>query len=153
MRAVRRRLQLYAWLALLSIIALAICPTISRMALPEGFVKSAHGAQPSGDSRAIATAASPHGTNAEHGYHHHHGGTVQTGAMPVSPHVPSHHHTLEHCGYCVLAAHAFVVAPAPAAVLVSSDCGRRAYNRGALAVPRLRCDWSPASSRGPPLHS
>jgi hypothetical protein len=153
MRAVRRRLRLYVWLALLSITALAICPTVSRMVLPDGFVQYDHVAQASGDTRAVATAELPHEAGAAHDHRHHHVGTVETVPMPVSTHPPSHHHTLEHCGFCVLAAHAFAVAPVAAEVLVSSDCGRRPYNRGVLTVPRLRCDWSPGSSRGPPLYS
>jgi hypothetical protein len=154
MRAVRRRLRLYAWLALLSITALAICPTVSRMFLSGGFVESAPGAHLNEDSEAIATAALLRGAGGTHDHHHHHhDGTMQVGTTPVSSHVPSHQHALEHCGFCVLAAHAFAVVPAPAAVLASSDCGRRAYIGGTPAVPRLRCDWSPASSRGPPLRS
>jgi hypothetical protein len=134
MRAVRRRLRLYAWLALLAIAALAICPTVSRVFAPDG------------------SAAPPLlGTGAAHAHHHHHDGTMQAATTPVAPHVPSHQHSLEHCGFCVLAAHAFAVAPAPTAMLASSDCGRRAEIGRAPAVPRLRCDWSPASSRGPPL--
>ena len=150
MRAVRHRLRRYAWLAILAIAALAICPTISRLVLPEGFADVAHGAQPSRDSASIAEP-SPHGTGAAHDHYQHHDSMMLTGAMPVSSHAPSHQHTLEHCGFCVLAAHAFAVAPAPAVVLTASDYGSQAYDGGAPAVPRLRCDWSPASSRGPPL--
>jgi hypothetical protein len=153
MRAVRRRLRLYAWLALLSVGALAICPTVSRVLLPVGgFAESAPSARLRGDSEALATAALPHQADAALDHpRHHHDGAMHPGAMPVSPHSPSHRHALEHCGFCVLAAHAFAVVPVPAAVLVSSEDGRCAYDEGAPAVPRLRCDWSPASSRGPPL--
>jgi len=151
MRAVRRRLRLYAWLALLSVGALAICPTVSRMLLPGGFVESGAGVIASGSSATPATATLLHGAGAAH-IHHHHDGAMHAGTMPVSPHAPSHQHALDHCGFCVLAAHAFaVVFPVPAAVLVSSEGGRRAYDESAPAVPRLRCDWSPATSRGPPL--
>ena len=153
MRAVRRRFRPYAWLALLSITALAICPTVSRMLLPGGgFAESASGARLNGDSEALATAGSPHGAGGTHDHHHHHDGAMQAGTMPAS-HAPSHQHALEQCGFCGLAAHAFAVVPVPAAVLVSSECGRRAYDEGAPAAPRPRCDWSPASSRGPPLRS
>jgi hypothetical protein len=145
MHAVRRRLRLYAWLALLSIASLAVCPSVSRLLVP------ARDLQPSADTQAVATAALPGGTGAAHDHHHHHDGMMQAGMLPASSHAPSHQHSLEHCGFCVLAAHAVVVASVPAAVLAASDCGRQAFNARVLAVPRLRCDWSPASSRGPPL--
>jgi hypothetical protein len=154
MRAVRRRLRLYAWLALLSVGALAICPTVSRMLLPGGgFAEFAPGARVSRDSQALATAALPHPTTDAALDHprRHHDRAMHAGAMPVSPHSPSHRHALEHCGFCVLAAHAFAVVPVPAVVLVSAEDGRCAYGEGTPAVPRLRCDWSPASSRGPPI--
>src|SRR5450755_1302962 len=99
MHSLRRRLRLCVWLALLSITALAICPTVSRLLLPGGLV---------------APAASAHGTGATHDHHAHHGGAMQAGAMPVSSHVPSHQHSLEHCGFCVLAAQAYAAAAAPA---------------------------------------
>jgi hypothetical protein len=138
MHAVRRRLRLYAWLALLSITCLAICPSVSRLLVP---ARDAH----------QATAALLHGTGAGPGHHHHHDSAMQGGMLPASSHAPLHQHSLEHCGFCVLAAHAVAVAPVPAALFAASVCLRQAFNGNAAAAPRLRCDWSPASSRGPPL--
>ena len=39
---------------------------------------------------------------------------------PVAPHAPAHEHSLEHCGLCLLAAHAFTFVqdqPAPAGLV------------------------------------
>ena len=139
MHAVRRHLRLYAWLALLSITCLAICPSVSRLLVPAPDIRQ-------------ATAAVLHGTDvAPAHHHHHHDGAMQGGMLPASSHAPLHQHSLEHCGFCVLAAHAVAVAPVPAALFAASVCGRQAFNGNAAVAPRLRCDWSPASSRGPPL--
>ena len=138
MHAVRRRLRLYAWLALLSITCLAICPSVSRLLVPAPEMLQ-------------ASATLLHGSDVEPAHHHHHDGSMQGGMLPASSHAPLHQHSLEHCAYCVLAAHAVAVAPVPAPVLAATVCRRQAFDANAAAAPRLRCDWSPASSRGPPL--
>jgi len=149
MRAVRRRLRVCAWLALLSIIALATGPTMSRMLLPAG------GAFMSGaESHSLAKAAvgeatvSPHGMGSAH--HHHHEMANGPATAPVAPHTPAHEHALEHCGLCLLAAHAFTFIQDRPALAALVECTQAALSPIAPAVPRLRSDWSPASPRGPP---
>ena len=129
MHAVRRRLRACAWLALLSIGAVAVGPTVSRMLLPAG--------------------AAIHSAHAAHARHH--DVALAPAAAPQTPAVPAHEHALEHCGLCLVAAHAFTFVEAPAALVAALECTRPALVALAPATPRLRCDWSPASSRGPPL--
>jgi hypothetical protein len=130
MRAIRRRLRPFVWWALFSMAALAVCPTVSRMCLP-------------------GLATEP---RISHGHHHvhEHAGAMLADAMPEPSQLPAHHHALEHCGFCVLAGHAYAVAPAPVAAVALLDGRPRAHGTTALSLPRLRSDWSPANPRGPP---
>jgi len=129
MHAVRRRLRACAWLALLSISALAVGPTVSRMLLPAG-----------------ASHLSAQGAHARHRHL-----AMMPAAAAQTPAVPAHEHALEHCGLCLLAAHAFTFVAEPPAPVAAVECIRPALVATPPAAPRLRCDWSPASSRGPPL--
>jgi hypothetical protein len=145
MRAVRRRLRACAWLALLSIIALAAGPTVSRMLLPAG------GAIMLGSgSHTLVEPATADATAAGSAHHHHHGMVMGSTTAPVAPPAPAHEHALEHCGLCLLAAHAFTFVQHQPALTAFAGCTRPVLTPMAPAVPRLRCDWSPASSRGPP---
>ena len=151
MRAVRRRLRACAWLALLSIIALSAGPTVSRLLSP------AVGAVTLGSSsHSLAGAVgeamdSPHGMGPAH--HHHHDTAMAPETAPVPPHAPAHQHALDHCGLCLLAAHAFTFVQERPTLTAFVEFTRPAIDRIAPAVPRLRCHWSPASSRGPPLRA
>jgi hypothetical protein len=142
MHVVRRRLRACAWLALLSIIALAAGPTVSRMRLP------ANGAGVLEGGPHLHASAATTGSMHEMGSaHHHHEGAMQPGTPPALP----HEHALEHCGLCLLAAHGFAFAHDPPALSAVRERLRLSKGQIAPAVPPLRCDWSPASSRGPPL--
>ena len=128
----RCRLRAFAWLACVAIAGLAIGPSISRVLYAQATLAQ-HGAALSGA-------------------HHHDNHHPDDAAPDSSTHAPSHAHTLDHCGLCVVASCAIVVStlapsstPAPSSERVVADA--------TVAVPRLRCDWSPASSRGPPLRA
>jgi hypothetical protein len=72
--------------------------------------------------------------------------------MPSAPvPVPAHEHALEHCGLCLLAAGAFAFVQERPVLAAFVECTHPAPRCVVAALPRLRCDWSPASSRGPPL--
>ena len=66
------------------------------------------------------------------------------------PPLPAHSHTLDHCGLCAVAAAAFAFT-ASAPTLTRTGEVERAPVRAAAPAVRLRLEWSPASSRGPPL--
>lgn len=145
MRAVRHHLRAYAWLALLSITALAIGPTVSRILLPAGGVFMS-GAGAHAQAKPAMGAATASGS----AHHHHHDMATGRAAAPEVPRVPTHEHALEHCGLCLLAAQAFTFVQDHPALTAFVECIRPILAPIALAVPRLRSDWSPASSRGPP---
>jgi hypothetical protein len=157
MHAVRRRLRAWAWLALLSITALAGGPTLSRLLLPAvgPTLAAAVSHSPADPGSAVsAPAASPAMDMA----HHHHDMAMAPGAMPGVPRalptplpVPAHEHALEHCGLCLLAAGAFAFVQERRVLAAFVECARPAARCVVAALPRLRSDWSPASSRGPPL--
>ena len=89
----------------------------------------------------------------ESAHHHHHDMATAAATAPAPLHPPAHEHALEHCGLCVLAAHAFTFVQERPALTAFVECTRPALDQITPAVPRLRCDWSPASSRGPPLRA
>ena len=150
MHAVRRRLRACAWLALLSILALSAGPTISRLLLPPGGAVVSGAASHSMDERSMGEAmAAPDGMGSAH--HRHHDIATAAATAPTPSHAPAHEHALEHCGLCLLAAHAFTFAQEWSALNAFVERTPPALNQLAAAVPRLRGDWSPASSRGPPL--
>lgn len=146
MHAVRRRLRACAWLALLSIVALAAGPTVSRMLLPgSGAVLAGAGSQ-------FLVEATPEEATVSSGagrpaHHHHH--AMAMGQAPAPS--PAHDHALEHCGLCLLVAHGFTFVQEPPALTGLGGCVRPALTPIQPEVPLLRCNWSPASSRGPPL--
>ena len=150
MRAVRRRLRGCAWLALLAILALAVGPTVSRLLLPAGNVFA-----PGAASQALAELTRGEATVARHDiestHHHHHDMAMAPATTPVPPHPPPHEHALEHCGLCLLAVHGFAFVQDRPALIAFIESTRPALDQIAPALPRLRSDWSPASSRGPPL--
>jgi hypothetical protein len=145
MQAVRHRIRACAWLALLAIVALAVGPTVSRMRLPA----NGSGMHEAGSLHVLATATAS--THAMGSAHHHQDRTMQPGPLPAAPQAPPHDHALEHCGLCLLAAHAFAFAHTPPALVAVRQCSRLSNGQVAPAAPRLRSDWSPASSRGPPI--
>ncbi len=150
MRAVRRRLRACAWLALLSISALAVGPTVSRLLLPAGssFVPALDVAHaPASHVHGPATVAS----HAMMPSHRHHAGASASTAPVEAPNPPIHEHVLEHCGLCVLAAHAFTFVQDPPELVAVSVSAFRVLAPLVPSVPRLRLNWSPASSRGPPV--
>lgn len=150
MRAVRRRLRACAGLALLSIFALAAGPTVSRLLLPaRGAFISAAASHPLAEPAMSEATVPLHGMGSAH--HHHH--DMAMASVPAPSHAPSHDHALEHCGQCLLAAHAFTFVQERPALTAFVASTRPALDRIASTVPRLRCDWSPASSRGPPLQA
>src|SRR5450432_4143258 len=112
MRAVRRRLRAFAWLGILAIIALAAGPTVSRLLLPAADAGSAH--------------------------HHHQHSAMASGTAPAAPHAPAHEHALEHCGLCLLAAHAFTFVQERLALPAFVECARPVLTAIAPAIPRLR---------------
>jgi hypothetical protein len=83
-------------------------------------------------------------------HHHRHDMAMAPATTPVAPHAPAHEHALEHCGLCLLAAQAFTFVQDQPALNAFAECTRPVLTPMAPAVPRLRCDRSPASSRGPP---
>lgn len=148
MRAVRRRLRACAWLALLSIVALAAGPTVSRLLLPVGgsLISGAATHSPVAHPTSEPTSS----LQAIDSWQHHQHAAMAAAAAPAPSHSPAHGHTLEHCGLCLLAAHAFTFVQENPALTGLVECTSPATDRTVPAVPRLRCDWSPASSRGPP---
>jgi hypothetical protein len=149
MRAVRRRLRACAWLALLSIAALAFGPTVSRILLPAGDA-SMSGAEAHARAQPAMGAATASALVHQHQYDMAMGRAM---AAREKPHVPMHEHTLEHCGLCLLAAQAFTFVHDQPALGAFVECTRAMLAPVAPAVPRPRSDWSPASSRGPPPHA
>ena len=149
MRAIRRRLRTCAWLALLSIMALSVGPTVSRLLLPAGVAFMSGSASRSLYEQSIGDAtASLHVMGSAHQYHD--DMAIVAAKAPKPSHPPAHEHALEHCGLCLLAAHAFTFVQERPEVTAFAECTRAVLDRIARSVPRLRCDWSPASSRGPP---
>ncbi len=153
MRVVRRRLRACAWLALLSISALAVGPTVSRLLLPEGspFVPAtdiahAPASHVHGQATAMSHAMAP-------AHRHLRVIASASAAQHEVPHPPMHEHALEHCGLCVLAAHAFTFSQERPELVAVSGSARLVLAPLAPSLPRLRLDWSPASSRGPPVLS
>ena len=153
MRAVRRRLRAFAWLALLSISALAVGPTVSRLLLPAGSpffpaadIAHAPASHVHGQATAMSHAMAP-------AHRHHHAIASASAALDEVPHAPRHEHALEHCGLCVLAAHALAILQERPEVVDVSDGTRLVLAPLPPGLPRLRVDWSPASSRGPPVLS
>lgn len=153
MRAVRRRLRACAWLALLSISSLAIGPTVSRLLLPAGspFVSNADlSRRAASHAHGEAAATSPAMALA----HRHHQAIASASTPPTdTPRLPNHEHALEHCGLCVLAAHAFTFVQPQPGLVSASGSARLVLALATPNVPRLRLDWSPSSSRGPPVLS
>jgi len=144
MRAVRRRLRACAWLALLAILALAVGPTVSRLLLPAGNVFA------SGTASRMGEATVPR-RDIESTHHHHHDMAMAPATTPVPTQPSPHEHALEHCGLCLLAVHGFAFVHDRPALTAFVESTRPALDRITPALPRLRSDWSPASSRGPPL--
>jgi hypothetical protein len=149
MRAVRRRLRVCAWLALLAILALAVGPTVSRLLLPAGNAFAPGTASQAEPARGEATA--PRHDIASTHHHHHHDMAMVPATTPAPTQPSPHEHALEHCGLCLLAAHGFTFVQDRPALVACIESTRPALDLITPALPRLRSDWSPASSRGPPL--
>jgi hypothetical protein len=158
--AFRRHLHSCAALALLAMAALALGPTISRLLLPRTDAAPGGPGMPPAVARGAESPGPQHGAAhrpADSHAHHHHGTAMLPAApevlasedVPATPHPASHHHSLEHCGLCVVAACAFAVAPQPPA-LISIDACYRVARSARPSLPPLRIVWSPASPRGPP---
>src|SRR5689334_5817056 len=134
MRSIRRRLRDCTWLALLAMLTLALGPTISRLTLPE---EPPHGGafavQAPMDHAAMHHEAMHHDAMAMAAMHahRHHAAPMPPSDAPLRG-APSHHHTLEHCALCAVAASAFAVAPSPPVVLAA------AIEPRAVAIPRVR---------------
>jgi len=149
MHALRRRLRGCTWLALLAMVALALGPTISRLALPEEPSPRAALAlgAPMDDAAMHHAAMDPAAMHA----HHHHAASIDASNAPASPPTrPAHHHTLEHCALCAVAATAFAVAPAPPLVIAAASVPRNVAALPERGLKPGRTPRSPASSRGPP---
>lgn len=131
----RRRSRSCAAVALLSVLALALGPTVSRLSLP------ARDALP-------APAHHPH-----HAHHGHAAMAAMADARPGEMPAPAHQHSLDHCALCVLAAHAFTFFQEAPRLGACVEIAHPAARQVAAALPRLRLDWNPASSRGPPAIS
>jgi Protein of unknown function (DUF2946). len=149
MRAARRYLRAWTWLALVSIVGLAVGPTVSRLVLPSGGpFEHWSGAYARSPFQKTSLTTSPSGTDPSH--HHHHDIASGTGSAPAEGNLPTHDHALEHCGLCVVAAHAFTFVQQWPALVALRQQARPLNASIATRLPRLRSDWSPASSRGPP---
>ena len=101
-------------------------------------------------SHALVVPATGDTTTSGWAHHHHQGMAMVSTTAPAAPLAPAHEHALEHCGLCLLAAQAFTFVQDQPALTAWVECTRAVLTPIAPAVPRLRCDWSPASSRGPP---
>jgi hypothetical protein len=149
MRAVRRHLRTWAWLALVSICGLALGPTVSRLLLPSsGAFEQPSSAQTRFPYPHEGLTSSLRGTDSSH--HHHHEIATGSGPPPLTGNPPTHDHALEHCGLCLLAAHAFTFTQQSPGLIALRQRARPVNAAIATRLPRLRSDWSPASSRGPP---
>jgi hypothetical protein len=102
------------------------------------------------DSHAVVESVTGDAATAGSTHHHHHDLAMGSARAPVAPHAPAHEHVLEHCGLCLLAAHAFTFVPDQPALTAFVECSHPVPGLLAPAVPRLRWEWSPASCRGPP---
>jgi hypothetical protein len=152
MRSFRQRLRGCTWLAVLAMFTLALGPTVSRLTLPE---------EPSrGDAFALEVpidhAAMHHAapsTAALHAHQHRPAAIVATKAPASPPTRPVHHHTLEHCDLCAVAASAFAVAAPPPVVIAVATVRRNGAVPAERGLAPGRTPWSPATSRGPPARA
>jgi hypothetical protein len=149
MHAARRHLRAWAWLALVSIVGLALGPTVSRLLLPSsGAFEQPSGAQTRFPYPNEGVTTSPRGADSSH--HHHHEIATGSGPSPLTGNPSTHDHALEHCGLCLLAAHAFTFIQQRPELVALRERARPVRAAMATRLPRLRFDWFPASSRGPP---
>jgi hypothetical protein len=131
----RRRLKAFASIALLAFVGLALAPTISR-ALLLGDGGPVHGASRPRQMAAMHPAPT----------HHHHGHDDHGADTPPA----EHRHSLDHCAMCLVAACAVAFDATPPAFAVQEVDHPHVACWGDV-VPRWNDDWSPATSRGPPL--
>src|SRR5205085_1728948 len=135
---------------LLAVFTLALGPTISRLTLPE---QPSRGAAFSLEAR-VDHAAMHHtamDAGAMHAHRHHAASSLATSAPPPARTAPSHHHTLEHCALCAVAATAFAVASSPPVVVAAFAEPRPVAVSADRGLAPGRTPWSPATSRGPPV--
>jgi hypothetical protein len=130
MHAVRRRLQVCTWLALVAMLALALLPTVSH-ALTHG----------QGGQSAWAEICTPQGMKVVAV-----GGVADEGS-PVQ--AATH---LEYCPYCAGAATAAGLPPAPPQVPDLSAAAERVPLLF-LQAPRTLFAWRSAQPRAPPIAS
>ena len=155
MHAIRRRMRACTWLALVAVAAVAIGPTVSRLALPELAAPAAmnHAAMHHARMQVAAVAgdvvAMDDGATkiAREAHHRHLPAAPANASLPARP---AHSHGLEHCALCVVALFAFAVAPPPPRVSMPSDGLIVVAARRGVGVAHCRDTWSPIGSRGPP---
>lgn len=130
-KAVRRHLPSFAWLALVAMLALAMLPTVSRAM-----------ASAQGESSAWAEICTAQGMK-----------RVALDSQPGEPAMPeSASGHLDHCPFCGLSAQALDLPPAPPAVL---DLSAAADHLPPLFLqaPRTLFAWCRAQPRAPPLNT
>ena len=149
MRSFRQHLRACTWLAVLAMLTLALGPTVSRLTLPEEPSRAhAFALEVPMDHAAMHHAALD--MAAMHGHHHHPAGMIATKGPTSPPTQPAHHHTLEHCALCAVAASAFAVAASPPVVVAVATVRRNTAVPAARRPAPGRTLWSPTTSRGPP---
>jgi hypothetical protein len=151
MRTFRQRLHGCTWLAMLAMLTLALGPTVSRLTLPE---EPSHG-EAIAFEVPIDHAAMPQAAMnrvAMHAHQHDPAAMVAT-KTPALPAQPAHHHTLEHCALCAVAASAFPVAASPPVIIAVATLRRDIAVLVERGPAPGRTPWSPATSRGPPARA
>jgi len=158
MHQFRRHLRTCTWLALLAMATLAFGPTVSRFTLPE----AGRAATPSASQVATVDHAAMHHAVSHHAMHlasgdaagprapTHHQDPAAAPQGHGLPTLPPHHHSLEHCALCVVAAGAFAMAPPPPAVASRATAVHRVASLPRIGVAPVPAVWSPAQPRGPP---
>ena len=136
-------------MALIAVLGLALGPTVSRLLLPSAAALEQTSATPTSAPGQHDQPTTESGTT-DSLHHHHHQLARGLGSAPPAGNRPAHDHALEHCGLCLVAAHAFTFTQELPELLVFLEPAQRVTGAIALRLPRLRSDWSPASSRGPP---
>jgi hypothetical protein len=132
-KAVRRHLPSFAWLAIVAMLALAMLPTVSRAMAAQGDGSSWAEICTAQGMKRVALDSQP-----------------GEPAQPAVPESASGH--LDHCPFCGLSAQAVHVPPAPPPVLdVSAAAGH--LPPLFLQAPRTLFAWCRAQPRAPPLNT